>query len=67
MIRSPDRHLAEGRFGSGHRLKNDKNDEKQEVASNLKPHLYFLLIKSFLSQKSRLNLIFCIMSKGLAK
>ena len=34
-------------------------NDKQEVAinSNLKPYLYFWLINSFLSQKSRLNLI----------
>ena len=41
----------------GMRLVTDK--KKQEVAySNLKPRLYFWLINSFLSQKSRLNLIF---------
>ena len=32
-------------------------NSKQEVASSLKPRLYFLLINSLLSQKSRLNLI----------
>ena len=31
--------------------------KKQEVASNLKLRLFVLLINSFLSQKSRLNLI----------
>ena len=30
-------------------------DLEQDVASNLKPHLYFLLNNSFLSQQSQLN------------
>ena len=43
-----------------------KPTETRSCYSNLKPRLYFWLINSFLSQKSRLNLI-RIMSKGVAK
>ena len=58
-FKAPKHDLAEWRFASGHQQK--KNTKKKIIItrscySNLKPRLYFWLINSFLSQKSRLNL-----------